>query len=232
MGSRNGVGPYLFGPRVRRLFGFGRVYRTFNGATGAPAVLETATGETPHRTPPASLQVLVTAWEAPEAALAVEVQSGSPAALAGVLDGAAALAEALPAAALGHLSAPHPVLRRRSRQKRTGHLVALAAGVALALLPHEPAVAPCESPHPAVPEALFLADVASSEHWLAGIPMPNSPVEGQKRPPCESPEVRINGGCWLKLDASTPCPRRSAEHKGGCYVPVKGEGPAPVAITP
>lgn len=230
MGARNGVGPYLFGPRLRGLLGFGRVYKTYSAETGAPALLETATGATPHRKPPASLQVLVTAWEAPEAALAVEVQSGSPAALAGVLDEAAELAEALPSAALGHLAAPHPMLRRRSRRARTGHLVALAAAVLLTLSPHS-SVAPWQPPQTSIPETLFLADVAGSD-WLAGIPMPNSPVEGQKRPPCESPEVRINGGCWLRLKDDAPCPRRSAEHRGGCYVPVKGDGPAPVAITP
>ncbi|AAK94395.1 hypothetical protein Mx8p60 [Myxococcus phage Mx8] len=109
--------------------------------------------------------------------------------------------------------------------------MALAAAVLLTLSPHA-SVVPWEAPQGSVPETLMLADVAGSEFWLAGIPMPSAPVDGQKRPPCEPPEVRINGGCWLKLDASVPCPRRSAEHKGGCYVPVKGEGPAPVAITP
>ncbi|WNM70410.1 hypothetical protein [Myxococcus phage Mx4 ts27htf-1hrm-1] len=230
MAARNGVGPYNFGPRLRGLLGFGRVYRSFNAMTGAPALLETATGETPHRRPTASVQVLVTAWAAPKAALAVEVQSGSPAALADVLDEAAELAEALPAAALGHLSAPHPLLRRRSRRTRTGHLVALAATVLLTLSPHSSVVS-WEAPQASVPETLMLADVAGAD-WLAGIPMPSAPVEGQKRPPCESPEVRINGGCWLRLKDDAPCPRRSAEHKGGCYVPVKGDGPAPVAITP
>ncbi|WFG54113.1 hypothetical protein Mx9_p06 [Myxococcus phage Mx9] len=226
MGARNGVGPYLFGPRVRALLGFGRVYRTFNGQTGAPAVLETATGATPHRRPTASVQVLVTAWEAPEAALAVEVQSGSPAALAGVLDEAAELAEALPSAALGHLAAPHPILRRRSRRARTGHLVALAAGIVLALLPHAP---PVLRERPALVLEDGAGQVAFTLALTSGLdvdgsprsrPVPRTPFDNQKRAPCDPMvEETINGGCWVETAKRPPCPEQFFEHRGGCFIP-------------
>ncbi|WFG54201.1 hypothetical protein Mx9_p94 [Myxococcus phage Mx9] len=226
MGARNGVGPYLFGPRLRGLLGFGRVYQSFNGKTGAPALLETATGETPHRKPAASLQVLVTAWEAPEAALAVEVQSGSPAALAGVLDEAAELAEALPSAALGHLAAPHPVLRRRSRRTRTGHLVALAAGVVLTLLPHSP---PVLRERPALvlengPGQIAFTLALTSGLDVDGAPrsrqVPRGPFDNQKRPPCD-PEVEesIRGGCWAPHARRPPCGEKLFEYDGRCFMP-------------
>ncbi|RKH93590.1 hypothetical protein [Corallococcus sp. AB038B] len=60
--------------------------------------------------------------------------------------------------------------------------------------------------------------------------MPDGPLEGQAKPPCQSPSREINGGCWLELKDSPPCPKNSVEHKGGCYAPVQGAKKQPASI--
>jgi len=53
-------------------------------------------------------------------------------------------------------------------------------------------------------------------------PMPDGPVPGQKRPPCNRQgTVVINGGCWRRIeDFTPPCGPGDYEYKERCYVPL------------
>lgn len=60
-----------------------------------------------------------------------------------------------------------------------------------------------------------------------GLDMPKNPFPGQRTPPCEKPEIEVNGGCWVRLaDATPPCGPRSYEWQKGCYWP-SFENPRP-----
>jgi eukaryotic-like serine/threonine-protein kinase len=54
-----------------------------------------------------------------------------------------------------------------------------------------------------------------------GVPMPEEPLEGQRRAPhCKPPLETINGGCWVESrTAKPPCGDLAYEWKGNCYVP-------------
>ncbi len=228
-------GPYHQGPRMRGLGEWlGRVYRTHNRETGAPALLEVQAGHTPHRAPLASARVLVTAWQGE--ALAVELQEGPPGALVDVLDCAAELAEyaaGRPEAA-AHLSAygPRAATARKPRQsrraRRWGHLVALAAGTALALWPRAVRQPVTWEEAPTVTPAVVLtAGVEFSSTPGKAWRLPSKPYEGQRRPPCDPVlEREFNGGCWVSVNpnpGTTPpgqaCPAGVFEKDGKCYMP-------------
>ncbi|MDC0710055.1 serine/threonine-protein kinase [Stigmatella sp. ncwal1] len=50
--------------------------------------------------------------------------------------------------------------------------------------------------------------------------MPKGPFLGQRKPPCKSHEVEVNGGCWLALqDKRPPCGEETFVWKGSCYWP-------------
>jgi serine/threonine protein kinase len=49
--------------------------------------------------------------------------------------------------------------------------------------------------------------------------LPDKPLPGQRLPPCEKPEIELNGGCWVHwADMSPPCRGRFYEWKGKCYL--------------
>lgn len=54
-----------------------------------------------------------------------------------------------------------------------------------------------------------------------GGPLPESPLDGQRKPPCDKfGEVTIRGGCWYLLGgAHPPCKDDAYDWKGACYMP-------------
>lgn len=71
---------------------------------------------------------------------------------------------------------------------------------------------------------------------LGARPMPSTPFEAQKKPPCTPRrQVAINGGCWVEL-ATKPlddqCGDDGYAHGGKCYVPVKQAKRPPTSVMP
>jgi eukaryotic-like serine/threonine-protein kinase len=64
-----------------------------------------------------------------------------------------------------------------------------------------------------------------------GDPLPEKPLPGQKKPPCNANgEVEIRGGCWTRIgEARPPCMAYAYEWKGGCYQPVLSSQRQPAA---
>ncbi|UAW08001.1 hypothetical protein [Myxococcus phage Mx4 ts27htf-1hrm-1] len=244
------------GPRVRGLpERMGRVYLS-RGNEGQPALLQVATGETPHlHLQP--VQVLVTALPAP-GGVAVQVEGKPPSqgcvteAVLGALEGAAELVEHIGhgRAVREHLSrerAPGQAAAVRTQPVRPRWLPTLvgAAGVVLLVWPgatvHVQVQAPerpeytwdMEATASNVAYTDILRGSSTPESWSVRkrIVMPAGPLEGQDTPPCAKGYIAIRGGCWAKLDAKAPhCPERSVEHEGNCYLPIRGERPVPMSI--
>ena len=77
-------------------------------------------------------------------------------------------------------------------------------------------------------------DTTSSGKRLSR-PLPEEPLEGQRRAPdCQPPvEVSINGGCWIEVrTAKPPCANMSYEWKGSCYAPHYPAPRKPTSETP
>lgn len=65
-------------------------------------------------------------------------------------------------------------------------------------------------------------ETAAPERERGGISrdMPKDPLPGQRRPPCEFPEVELRNGCWWLLgNATPPCGKRGYAWKNKCYLP-------------
>jgi hypothetical protein len=54
-----------------------------------------------------------------------------------------------------------------------------------------------------------------------GLPMPDRPFPGQRKPPCNRKgEVELHGGCWYELArVKSPCEEDAYDFKGACYLP-------------
>jgi hypothetical protein len=54
-----------------------------------------------------------------------------------------------------------------------------------------------------------------------GLPMPDRPFPGQRKPPCNRKgEVELRGGCWYELArVKSPCEEDAYDYKGACYLP-------------
>jgi hypothetical protein len=54
-----------------------------------------------------------------------------------------------------------------------------------------------------------------------GLPMPDRPFPGQRKPPCNRKgEVELRGGCWYELArVKSPCDDDAYDYKGACYLP-------------
>jgi serine/threonine protein kinase len=54
-----------------------------------------------------------------------------------------------------------------------------------------------------------------------GLPMPEGPFPGQRKPPCNKHgEMEIRGGCWYALrDGPPPCKEDAYDWDGACYLP-------------
>ncbi|NPC87191.1 serine/threonine protein kinase, partial [Pyxidicoccus fallax] len=54
-----------------------------------------------------------------------------------------------------------------------------------------------------------------------GLPMPDRPFPGQRKPPCNRKgEVELRGGCWYELArVKAPCDDDAYDYKGACYLP-------------
>jgi hypothetical protein len=130
--------------------------------------------------------------------------------------------------------APMPLPSRRT--SRTSHVYGFAAAAAaIALLAvwtpgveETSSFAPQTTSEAAVPA--FAVDVQQSFpslHYSGRVP--EKPLEGQRRVPCEQSHVVVNGGCFLLLKQKPPC-LDGYEHDGQCIVPVAAPHRSPSTI--
>lgn len=64
-------------------------------------------------------------------------------------------------------------------------------------------------------------------------PMPSEPLKNQKRPPCDSWQVAISGGCWEPLErrpVEGKCAGSAYESDGKCYIPVQQAKRPPTSV--
>jgi len=71
------------------------------------------------------------------------------------------------------------------------------------------------------PLSAFTPEAASESVSAVGLPLPEQPRPGQRKPPCnKGSETEIRGGCWYLLGATAPpCKADAYEWNGACYVP-------------
>jgi predicted Ser/Thr protein kinase len=97
------------------------------------------------------------------------------------------------------------------------------------------AVGDSASTSPAGTSATLLPD---DKKRVIGLPLPEKPLSGQRRPPCKrSGEVELRGGCWYQLGTlKPPCKEEGKEDaylwKGACYGPSYPVGREPTSNSP
>jgi len=74
----------------------------------------------------------------------------------------------------------------------------------------------------ALPEALSLAEPVPTHPGITA-PIPEAPLPGQRVPPCQKPQLKINGGCWFLIgNEKPPCSSVTYEWRKQCYLPFMG----------
>jgi hypothetical protein len=221
------LGPYHVTLRYRSIGGgLGRLYEARNNETGNPALV-LIPGPKGDLRAEEDWQVRATANVTPPY-LALEVErapvDGQPRQLTWMLERWAAALVRIDARpeARAHLTGgakeprPHPAGRLGS----PGGALGLAALLALAVVLWPRATVHPQEVH-SVAQNLVLSH--SSDEPLTGIegfPMPDKPVAGQKKPPCnpKRAEVELRGGCWMEIARRPPCSEGAAEYQDKCYI--------------
>jgi hypothetical protein len=62
--------------------------------------------------------------------------------------------------------------------------------------------------------------------------MPSTPFPEQRRPPCESTQEALSGGCWYRLAQRPPCGPEQYRQGDGCFMPVRAVLALPVTGRP
>ncbi|WP_233261933.1 hypothetical protein [Vitiosangium sp. GDMCC 1.1324] len=83
-----------------------------------------------------------------------------------------------------------------------------------------------------VADDVVLTSATDTEPIVLARPMPKSPFDNQKRPPCKKPvEVEAFGGCWVPHEIRAPCPDDLYEREGKCYLPAAKPKATPAAVS-
>lgn len=104
------------------------------------------------------------------------------------------------------------------------------------LIAEEVQMPPMEAPDAGVAEAVSASVQEIPRSGLPvfaiGLPMPKTPLPGQKKPPCAPrSEVVVRGVCWSVLRIDPPCDA-AYELEGRCYMPVFDSRPPPTSEQP
>ncbi|HZI08085.1 MAG TPA: hypothetical protein VEZ71_28965 [Archangium sp.] len=240
------VGPYHVLKRYRGLGGgLGRLYEARNNETGNPALV-LMPGPKGDLRAEENWQVRATANVSPPY-LALEVEhapvNGQPRQLLWMIERWAAALVRIDTwpEARAHLTggAKEPRPRPAGRLGSPGGALGLAVLLALAAVLWPRATVPPQEVHPqemhSTVDNLVLS--RSSDEPMTGIegfPLPDKPVAGQKKPPCnpKRAEVELRGACWMEVVQRPPCPEGVAEYQGKCYIGVGAVPRAPTSIGP
>ncbi|MFY0564117.1 hypothetical protein ACN28E_09725 [Archangium lansingense] len=235
------LGPYHITRRYRGIGGgVGRLYETRNNETGN-AALVLSPGPKGELRPEKDWQVRATSSVTPPY-LALEVEhapeGGQVKELAWMLDRWTTALLRLderpePQAHLtGGAKEPRPRPGGWLRSPRMG--LAMAALLALPVVLWPRATVHHHEVHPTTERLEFIRSSDEALTGIEGIPMPDKPTAGQKKPPCDAMrgEVELRGACWLELAKHPPCPRGTADYQGKCYVGVGAAPRAPTSISP
>jgi hypothetical protein len=244
--SGSSVGPYHVLKRYRGLGGgLGRLYEARNNETGNPALV-LMPGPKGDLRAEENWQVRATANVSPPY-LALEVEhapvNGQPRQLSWMIERWAAALVRIDTRpeARAHLTggAKEPRPRPAGRLGSPGGALGLASLLALAVLlwPRatvHPQAVHSQEVHPMKEGLGFIRSRDEAWAGIEGIPMPDKPTAGQKRPPCDAlrGEVELRGACWLELAKHPPCPKGIAEYQGKCYVGIEATPRAPTSIGP
>ncbi|AKJ00443.1 hypothetical protein ATI61_104149 [Archangium gephyra] len=245
--SGGALGPYRVTLRHRAIGGgLGRLYEARNTETGNPALVLMPAPKGDLRSEE-DWQVRATANVTPPY-LALEVErapvNGQPRQLTWMLERWAATLMRIDTRqeVRAHLTGGPKESRPRPAGRLGSPKAALALAALLALtvgLWPRATVHPLQEVHPremnSTVENLVLSRTSDEPGTgIEGFPMPDKPVAGQKKPPCnpKRDEVEIRGGCWMEIARRPPCSEGAAEYQGKCYIGVGAAIRPPTSIGP